>query len=183
MPTPILGNFNSYTEGGRIVGNYWYTDVEAFIQDNWRVSRRVTLDLGVRFYHQVPTKNYDYNTTDWVRSSYNPAQAMRLYYPGCTVSTATKACPTANQIAVDPMTGYQNVLRPARHLRARVGGRLFHHAERRSPAWSAPPPTTPTCRSRCGTSHSVLPAFRYRPRVGRIRQRQNRHPHRLRPVL
>ena len=36
----FLGNFNSYTEGGRIVGNYWYTDVEAFVQDNWRVSRR-----------------------------------------------------------------------------------------------------------------------------------------------
>jgi hypothetical protein len=102
----FLGDFNSYTEGGRIVGNYWYTDIEAFIQDNWRVSRRVTLDLGVRFYHQLPTENLDHNTTDWVRSSYNPAQAMRLYYPGCTVSTATKACPTANQIAVDPVTGY-----------------------------------------------------------------------------
>src|SRR5262249_10031280 len=41
----FLGNFNSYTEGGRIVGNYWYTDIEAFVQDNWRVSRRVTLDV------------------------------------------------------------------------------------------------------------------------------------------
>ncbi len=102
----LLGDFNSYTEGGRIVGNYWYTDIEAFLQDNWRVSPRVTLDLGIRFYHQLPTENYDYNTTDWVRSSYNPAQAMRLYYPGCTVSTATKACPTANQVAVDPATGY-----------------------------------------------------------------------------
>ena len=125
----FLGNFNSYTEGGRIVGNYWYTDIEAFIQDNWRVSRRVTLDLGVRFYHQLPTENLDYNTTDWVRSSYNPAQAMRLYYPGCTVSTATKACPTANQIAVDPITGYTNVLFPCGHFRAGFGGRIFHHAD------------------------------------------------------
>src|SRR5204863_8854834 len=80
--------------------------VEAFIQDNWRVSRRLTLDFGVRFYHQNPTENLDHNTTDWVRSSYNPAQAMRLYYPGCTISTAARACPTANQIAVDPKTGY-----------------------------------------------------------------------------
>jgi hypothetical protein len=103
----FLGDFNSYTEGGRIVGNYWYTDVEAFVQDNWRVSRRVTLDLGIRFYHQLPTENLDYNTTDFVRSSYNPAQAMRLYYPGCTVSTAARACPTANQVAIDPTTGFQ----------------------------------------------------------------------------
>ena len=102
----FLGNFNSYTEGGRIVGDYWYTDIEAFVQDNWRVSRRVTLDLGIRFYHQLPTQNLDHNTTDWIRSSYNPQQAMRLYLPGCTVSTAARACPTANQIAVDPKTGY-----------------------------------------------------------------------------
>jgi hypothetical protein len=58
----FLGDFTSYTEG-RIVGNYWYTDIEAFIQDNWRVSRRVTLDLGIRFYHQQPTESLDYNTT------------------------------------------------------------------------------------------------------------------------
>jgi hypothetical protein len=101
----FLGNFRSYTEGGRVVGNYWYTDIEAFVQDNWRVSRRVTLDLGIRFYHELPTENLDNNTTDWVRSSYNPAQAMRLYYPGCTVSTAARACPTANQVAIDPKTG------------------------------------------------------------------------------
>ena len=101
----FLGNFNSYNEAGRVVGDYWYTDIEAFIQDNWRVSRRLTLDVGVRFYHQLPTENLNFNTTEWVRSSYNPAQAMRLYYPGCTVSTAARACPTANQIAVDPVTG------------------------------------------------------------------------------
>lgn len=124
----FLGDFSSYTEG-RIVGNYWYTDIEAFIQDNWRVSRRVTLDLGVRFYHQQPTESLDYNTTDWVRSSYNPAQAMRLYYPDCTVSTATKACPTVNQTAVDPITGYTNVLFPCGHFRAGFGGRIFHHTD------------------------------------------------------
>ncbi len=101
----FLGNFNSYNEGGRVVGDYWYTDIEAFIQDNWRVNRRLTLDVGVRFYHQLPTENLDHNTTIWVRSSYNPSKAMRLYYPGCTVSTTARACPTANQIAVDPVTG------------------------------------------------------------------------------
>ena len=102
----FLGNFNSYTEAGRVVGDYWYTDVEAFIQDNWRISRRVSLDVGIRLYHQVPAKNYNNNTTDWVRSAYNPAQAMRLYYPYCTVSTDARACPTANQKAYDPVTGY-----------------------------------------------------------------------------
>src|ERR1017187_728485 len=52
-----LGNFNSYQEAGRVVGDYWFWEMEGFIQDNWRVSRRLTLDLGVRFYHEVPTEN------------------------------------------------------------------------------------------------------------------------------
>jgi hypothetical protein len=104
-----LGNFNSYVEGGRVVGNYWFTDVEAFVQDNWRVNRRLTIDAGIRFYHYLPAENLNYNTTDWIQSAYNPASAMRLYYPGCKVSTATAACSTANQIAVDPKTGATTV--------------------------------------------------------------------------
>ena len=100
-----LGNFNTYTEGGRIVGHYNYTDAEAFVQDNWRLSRRLTLDLGVRFYHQTGTVNTSHNTSDWIPTAYNAAQAERLYYPYCTISTASKACPTANQKAYDPVTG------------------------------------------------------------------------------
>ena len=101
----FLGNFNNYSEGGRSVGDFWYSEVEAFVQDSWRVSRRLTLDLGVRFSHVLPTVNLNNNNAAWVRSSYNAAQAERIYLPGCTVSTAARACPTANQVAVDPKTG------------------------------------------------------------------------------
>jgi hypothetical protein len=101
----FLGNFNSYSEGGRAIGNFWYSEVEFFVQDNFRVSRRVTLDVGLRLSHVVPTENLNGNNAAWLRSSYNPAQAERIYLPGCTVSTAARACPTANQVAVDPLTG------------------------------------------------------------------------------
>jgi hypothetical protein len=60
----------------------------------------------MRFSHVVPTENLNGNSAAWLRSAYNPAQAERIYLPGCTVSTATKACPNANQVAVDPLTGY-----------------------------------------------------------------------------
>ena len=100
----FLGNFNSYTEAGRVVGDYWFMDIESFIQDNWRISKRLTLDLGVRFYHQVPSIDHSNQTTDWLGTAYNPAQAERLYLPSCLVSTASKACPTASQKAYDPVT-------------------------------------------------------------------------------
>jgi hypothetical protein len=156
----FLGLFNSYQEGGRVVGNYWYTDVEAFIQDNWRVSRRLTLDLGVRFYHQLPTENLNYNTTEWVRSSYNPSQAMRLYLPGCTVSTATKACPTANQIAIDPVTGYTTYFALAGTLvPASVGG--YSATPSPDPGMERATTNNPNLPLTLWNVASVIPAFRF----------------------
>ena len=155
----FLGNFRSYTEGGRVVGNYWYTDVEAFIQDNWRVSRRVTLDLGIRFYHQLPTENLDNNTTDWVRSSYNPAQAMRLYYPGCTVSSAARACPTTNQLAIDPKTGTTTFFALAgTFVPASVGG--YTTTPTPFPGMERAGSGNPNLPSTLWSVQSVLPAVR-----------------------
>jgi hypothetical protein len=100
-----LGNMNNYNEGGRIVGDYWYWDDEFFIQDNWRLSRRLTLDIGMRFLHQAPTIDTTKQTTEFVPSTYSAANAERIYYPYCTVSTASKSCPTADNFAYDPVTG------------------------------------------------------------------------------
>jgi hypothetical protein len=105
-----LGNFNTYNEGPRDIGDWWFWDVEAFIQDNWRVSRRLTLDLGVRFYHTGSIANVNTGVNGeaaFVRSSYVAAAAERIYYPGCAVSTAVSTCSAANQYAIDPTTGYK----------------------------------------------------------------------------
>jgi hypothetical protein len=101
----FLGNFNSYSEGMRLLGFWVSSSVEAFVQDSWRVHPRVTLDLGVRFYHVPPYQDINGGAAAWVPSTYNAAQAERLYYPGCAVSTATGACPTASQYAIDLATG------------------------------------------------------------------------------
>jgi len=102
----FLGNLSSYSEGGRIVGDWWYTGVESFVQDNWRVSKRLTLDLGVRFYHLGVRNNHNNNSAVWAASAYDPSKAARLYRNGCSIAVpATTQCPTANQIAVDPLTG------------------------------------------------------------------------------
>jgi hypothetical protein len=100
----FLGNFQSYSEGGRQIIDSWYAGLEAFVQDSWRVRQRLTLELGVRFYHMPPHEDLNKNTAVWLPSSYDPAKAGRLYQPGCTV-TVTGACPAASQVAVDPLTG------------------------------------------------------------------------------
>jgi hypothetical protein len=102
----FLGNVNNYSEGMRKMATYWFSGVEAFLQDNWRVTKRLTVDLGVRFYHLAPQENTDYTTSAWLRSAYDPSKSAAIYQPGCTIAVgATGACPSKNQVAVDPRTG------------------------------------------------------------------------------
>ena len=46
----VLGVFNAYTEtSSRPFGHYRLNTVEWFVQDNWKATRRLTLDYGMRF--------------------------------------------------------------------------------------------------------------------------------------
>ena len=92
-----VGNYQQYTEQPRVLYDIWNTDVNWFVQDNWRVAKRLTFDLGVRFVHAVPYVNINYNSAAWVPSTYSPSQAERLYYPEYV---GTK------QVAEDLKTGY-----------------------------------------------------------------------------
>ena len=51
----LLGSINSYTEStSRPFAEGRFNQIEFFVQDNWRVSSRFTLDLGMRFVHNGP---------------------------------------------------------------------------------------------------------------------------------
>jgi hypothetical protein len=103
----LVGNFQNYAEGKRVMGDWWFTNMEFYLQDSWRVSRRVTLDLGVRFYHMPPQENLNNNSAVFLQSAFDPSKAARLYYPACTITPAAGvACPAANQVAKDLATGY-----------------------------------------------------------------------------
>jgi hypothetical protein len=77
----LLGNFNSYAETKKILGDFWYTTLEFFVQDSWRVLPRLTLDLGVRFYHVPPSTDDTGQTAAFVPETYDPSKAPRYYYP------------------------------------------------------------------------------------------------------
>ncbi len=103
----LMGNFQNYAEGKRVIGDYWFTNIEFYLQDSWRVNRRLTLDIGARFYHSPSQENLNDNSAVFLQDAYDSSVVPRLYYPSCkTAPAAGAACSSANQIALDPVTGY-----------------------------------------------------------------------------
>lgn len=103
----LLGNFNTYSQPniGVFQGQYRSTNVEFYLQDNWKVNNRLTLDYGMRFsliYPQYDKRQQDYY---FVPEKWNQSQAVRLYRPTCVAGTFrdNNWCTTsANQRAIDP---------------------------------------------------------------------------------
>jgi hypothetical protein len=71
------GTFNAhgvYT-GGYGVGHWRRTDFEPYLQDDWKVNRRLSLNFGVRYYLLIPPHDVTKPTVDssFIPSLYNPA--------------------------------------------------------------------------------------------------------------
>jgi hypothetical protein len=94
----LLGNFNSYSEATfRPYSHYRYSQVEWYAQDSWKVSSRLSLEMGLRFYYAPPAHDDRFNITTFDRSQYNPATAAVLIRPGLDAS--------GRRVGVDPRTG------------------------------------------------------------------------------
>ncbi len=103
----LLGYLDAYTESSiRVVENMKIDLREFYIQDNWHASRRLTLDLGVRFYSHSPLVDLNNSIGLFDPNRYSKAAAPRIYVPGCKV-TGTGTCASANRVALDPATGTQ----------------------------------------------------------------------------
>jgi hypothetical protein len=97
-----LGVFTSYSQLSKYVeGNYVYNNIEGFIQDNWKVTPRLTLDYGVRLVHQQPQWDKLGQGVNWLPDQWKLSSAPLYYLPAC----AAQPCTGANRQAKDPRTG------------------------------------------------------------------------------
>jgi hypothetical protein len=94
----LLGNFSSYSEASNAPYAHWgMWQIEWYLQDNWRVTRRLTLDFGTRFYRMQPLRDLDGVCATFDPALYVPAKAPVLYTPGRNAA--------GQRVAVDPTTG------------------------------------------------------------------------------
>ena len=99
-----LGIFSSYNQFSKYVeGQFVYNNTEGFIQDNWKVNSKLTLDYGVRFVHQQPQYDTLGQASNFLPEKWAAGQASLLYAAGCTNSTYP--CSGNNRQAMNPVTG------------------------------------------------------------------------------
>jgi hypothetical protein len=102
----MLGSIFAYGDDNtKLVNHARYSQLEWYLQDTWKLSRRVTIDFGARF-SRVGDLNSQGGTLGLFNAaSYNASQVGQLLYPGCSVPVTTTTCPTVDKIAINPKTG------------------------------------------------------------------------------
>jgi hypothetical protein len=102
----IMGSMFAYGDDNtKLVNHAHYTQVEWYLQDTFKASRRLTFDYGVRFYRVGDLNSQGANLGLFDTASYSASKVGQLLYPACSVAVTTTTCPTANKIAINPKNG------------------------------------------------------------------------------
>ena len=59
-----------------------YNNTEFYVQDNWKVNGRLTLDYGMRFTRQQPQYDQFLQMSNFFPNQWSPASAPLLYVSG-----------------------------------------------------------------------------------------------------
>jgi len=99
-----LGVFNQYQQASKYIeGSMLYNQLEFYVQDNWKVSNRLTLDYGMRFVHQQPQYDQFNQESNFFPGQFTAANAQVLYVAGCSNGAST--CSGNIRNAENPLTG------------------------------------------------------------------------------
>src|SRR5262249_9755700 len=115
-----VGVFQQYLQQSRLIeGSMIYNNTEGYVQDNWKVNSRLTLDYGLRFTHQQPQYDQFLQMSNFFPNLWSLAAAPVLYVPGCNNGAATCSGNALN--AMDPRTGAILTAAGAANTQAAIG--------------------------------------------------------------
>ena len=80
--TAILGYFRTYTESTSRPGpDMRSTQLEWYLQDSWKMNKRLTVDYGLRFGAYTPLWTPNLKAASFNPASFNASQAPLLFQP------------------------------------------------------------------------------------------------------
>ncbi len=99
-----VGVFTQYLQQSKLIeGSMIYNNTEFYVQDNWKVNGRLTLDYGIRFTRQQPQYDQFLQMSNFFTDQWSKGAAPRLYVSGC--NNGATVCTGNARNAVDPRTG------------------------------------------------------------------------------
>lgn len=79
----FLGNFQSYSEASADpMGHFRFNQIEGFAQDSWRVTQKLSLELGLRYQWIQPFYLQGNNGSNFDSAVYNPTNAVTVTTSG-----------------------------------------------------------------------------------------------------
>jgi hypothetical protein len=82
----LLGNFRTYSEAqADPLGFFRFWQAEAFVSDDWRVSRNLSLEVGVRYTWHMPIYTQANNMASFDPARYDPSRAVTVNRNGTLV--------------------------------------------------------------------------------------------------
>ena len=103
----LMGNFFSYTESQLRTRPAAVTrDWEWFVQDSWKVTKRLTFDIGIRAVNFTPYFAWNGLGTQFSLERYKRSDVPALYIPTIVNGVAGALNPLTNQIAAAPLGGF-----------------------------------------------------------------------------
>lgn len=102
----LLGNFQRVAQSNTALnGQYRYWNVEFFAQDSWRVSRKLTIDYGMRFYWIQPQFDQALQTSSFNPALFDARLAAPLRQPAIVNGQRVSVNPVNNQVGPAALIG------------------------------------------------------------------------------
>jgi hypothetical protein len=79
----LLGNFQTFSEAQYDpIGMFRFWQDDVFVTDQWKVTKRFSIEAGLRFQYMPPTYTTANNVTNFVIAAYDPAKAVSVNSKG-----------------------------------------------------------------------------------------------------
>ncbi len=85
----LLGNFRTYREASADpIGFFRFSSWEGYVTDSWKLTRKFSIELGMRWQHNQPTYTQANNITNFIPTLYDPKKAVTVTNTGIIVANS-----------------------------------------------------------------------------------------------